>query len=47
MQIHLIFLNQKYNQIGISPPEFLGNHFKEIKDYLEKRDVKYKMIKKS
>ena len=42
-----LVINQKYNQIGISPPEFLGNHFKEIKDYLEKRGVKYKMTKKS
>tara|TARA_B100000963_G_scaffold57446_1_gene45513 strand:+ start:2759 stop:3865 length:1107 start_codon:yes stop_codon:yes gene_type:complete len=42
-----LVINQKYNQIGISPPEFLGSHFKEIKDYLEKRGVKYKMRKKS
>ncbi len=42
-----LVINQKYNQIGISPPEYLGNHFKEIKDYLEKRGVKYKMRKKS
>ena len=42
-----LVINQKYNQVGISPPEFLGNHFKEIKDYLEKRGVKYKMTKKS
>ena len=42
-----LVINKKYNQIGISPPEFLGNHFKYIKEYLEKRGVIYNMIKKS
>lgn len=34
-----------YNRIGISPPEYLGRHFKFIKTYLEKRGVKYNLAK--
>ena len=36
-----LVINKKYTRIGISPPEYLGEHFKYIKDYLEKRNVKY------
>jgi hypothetical protein len=30
---------------GISPPEFLGEHFEAINDYLKKRDVIYDVSK--
>ena len=36
----------KYKKIGISPPEYLGEHFKFVKDYLEERGVIYKKNKK-
>lgn len=35
-----------YNRIGISPPEYLGEHFDFVKKYLEERGVKYKVNKK-
>ena len=38
-----LVLNGKYNRVGISPPEYLGKHFKFVKSYLEKRNVKYKV----
>lgn len=34
-----------YNRIGISPPEYLGEHFDFVKKYLEQRNVKYNVIK--
>ena len=40
-----LILDKKYTQVGISPPEFLGNHFDFIKKYLEKRNVIYKVKK--
>jgi saccharopine dehydrogenase-like NADP-dependent oxidoreductase len=35
----------KYTRIGISPPEYLGQHFEFIKSYLEDRGVIYTVIK--
>ena len=35
-----------YNRTGISPPEYLGEHFNFVKNYLEVRGVKYKVNKK-
>ena len=40
-----LILEGKYSRIGISPPEFLGKHYKYISDYLSKRNVIYKMKK--
>ena len=40
-----LILDKKYTQVGISPPEFLGNHFDFIKKYLEERNVIYKVKK--
>ena len=40
-----LVLNGKYHRIGISPPEYLGEHFKFIRNYLEERGVKYKSKK--
>tara|TARA_B100001250_G_scaffold93946_1_gene78313 strand:- start:16313 stop:17416 length:1104 start_codon:yes stop_codon:yes gene_type:complete len=41
-----LIINETYNKTGISPPEYLGEHFNSIKKYLEKRNVKYN-VKKS
>ncbi len=41
-----LILENKFNQIGISPPEFLGDHFDYINDYLKDRGVIYKVSKK-
>ena len=38
-----LVLKGKYNRVGISPPEYLGKHFKFVKSYLEERNVKYKV----
>tara|TARA_B100000768_G_C11283419_1_gene380207 strand:+ start:2868 stop:3980 length:1113 start_codon:yes stop_codon:yes gene_type:complete len=35
----------KYSRIGISPPEYLGEHFEEINNYLIQRNVIYKVNK--
>ena len=40
-----LVLDNKYSRLGISPPEFLGDHFQEINDYLKKRNVIYKVEK--
>ena len=40
-----LVLNRKYKEIGISPPEYLGEHFEFVKDYLEERGVIYKKNK--
>jgi len=40
-----LVLNKIYTKTGISPPEFLGEHFKFVRNYLEKRGVKYNMKK--
>ena len=37
--------NGAYNRIGISPPEYLGGHFKWIRKYLEERGVNYNVKK--
>ena len=36
-----LVLENKYIRTGISPPEFLGEHFEAINDYLKKRNVIY------
>ena len=41
-----LVLTGKYKKIGISPPEYLGEHFEFVKDYLEERGVIYKKNKK-
>tara|TARA_B100000902_G_C27272271_1_gene896924 strand:- start:222 stop:1325 length:1104 start_codon:yes stop_codon:yes gene_type:complete len=38
-----LVLDGKYNRVGISPPEYLGEHFEFVKSYLEARNVKYKI----
>ena len=40
-----LVLNRDYNKIGISPPEYLGEHFNFVKDYLSERGVNYKLTK--
>jgi lysine 6-dehydrogenase len=41
-----LVVNGEYERVGISPPEYLGGHFEFVKNYLEERGVKYKVIKK-
>ena len=41
-----LVLNRDYKRSGISPPEYLGEHFTFVKNYLEERGVVYK-VKKS
>ncbi len=40
-----LVLNGDYKRIGISPPEYLGEHFKFVRNYLEERGVKYNVSK--
>ena len=40
-----LILEKKFMRTGISPPEFLGEHFEAINDYLKKRDVIYDVSK--
>jgi saccharopine dehydrogenase-like NADP-dependent oxidoreductase len=40
-----LVLENKYTRSGISPPEFLGEHFEEINDYLKNRNVNYNVNK--
>ena len=40
-----LVLDKKYTTVGISPPEYLGGHFQDVKNYLEARNVKYKFKK--
>ena len=42
-----LVLDNKYKNIGISPPEFLGMHFDEVNEYLKKRNVVYKSKKET
>ena len=42
-----LILNQEYNRIGISPPEYLGEHYMSVKRYLEQRGVNYKINKRA
>ena len=41
-----LVLNKKYTNAGISPPEFLGDHYSFINKYLKERDVIYKSTRK-
>ena len=41
-----LVVNGTYNRIGISPPEYLGEHFNFVKNYLTERGVDYKVIKR-
>ena len=41
-----LVLNNKFIQTGISPPEFLGEHFDFVNKYLKKRGVIYNVSKK-
>jgi len=38
-----LVVNEKYVRIGISPPEYLGDHFEFVRDYLKERGVEYKV----
>lgn len=40
-----LVLEGHYNKTGISPPEFLGDHFSTIDKYLKKRNVVYSVKK--
>lgn len=40
-----LVVNGAYNSVGISPPEYLGEHFSFVKDYLAERGVNYNVIK--
>ena len=42
-----LIVENKYNKVGISPPEFLGDHFVFINKYLKSRDVIYKVSKEN
>ena len=41
---NLVIAN-KFTRVGISPPEFLGDHFEEINTYLKNREVIYNVEK--
>jgi saccharopine dehydrogenase-like NADP-dependent oxidoreductase len=40
-----LIINGEYNKIGISPPEYLGDNFESVREYLSERGVKYNMKK--
>ncbi len=40
-----LILDKKFNRVGISPPEFLGEHFKYIQNYQQERNVIYNVTK--
>ena len=40
-----LVINGEYKRIGISPPEYLGEHFNFVKNYLKERGVYYKITK--
>ena len=42
-----LVLDKKYKKTGISPPEYLGEHFEFIRNYLSERNVIYKVRKES
>jgi len=42
-----LVIGKKYETKGISPPEFLGDHFEEINKYLGDRNVIYNAQKQS
>jgi len=41
-----LVVNGQYDKIGISPPEYLGEYFESVRDYLYERGVEYR-VKKS
>ena len=41
-----LVLENKFKKVGISPPEFLGEHFNYINNYLKDRGVIYKALKR-
>ena len=41
-----LVLDNMFVKKGISPPEFLGDHFNFVNDYLTERDVIYKVSKR-
>ena len=41
-----LVVNGIYKRIGISPPEYLGEHFEFVRNYLAERGVIYKLNKK-
>ena len=40
-----LVLEKKYTRVGISPPEYLGDNFEDVRDYLKARNVFYKVTK--
>ena len=36
-----LILEKEYKKVGISPPEFLGDHMRFFMNYLSARNVKY------
>ena len=40
-----LVMDKKYKKTGISPPEYLGEHFEFIRNYLSERNVIYKVRK--
>lgn len=40
-----LVVNGEYGRVGISPPEYLGNHFEFVRNYLKERGVEYKIKK--
>tara|TARA_B100001758_G_scaffold247959_1_gene269196 strand:+ start:22511 stop:23617 length:1107 start_codon:yes stop_codon:yes gene_type:complete len=40
-----LVLKGEYTRVGISPPEYLGEHYKFVRDYLAERGVHYKVKK--
>ena len=40
-----LVLEKKYTRIGVSPPEYLGDNFEDVRDYLKARNVFYKVTK--
>jgi saccharopine dehydrogenase-like NADP-dependent oxidoreductase len=40
-----LVVNGQYDRKGISPPEYLGQHFEFVKSYLEDRGVIYSVSK--
>ena len=40
-----LVVNGIYKRIGISPPEYLGEHFEFVRNYLAERGVIYKLNK--
>ena len=40
-----LVLDNQYKKVGVSPPEFLGEHFEYINNYLNERNVIYNVNK--